>query len=76
MSLIPSISLADFKKLNCKQIRQLKTCELTADGEYVCTVVIPNTSYIKSQVENVGQLSNSVGGKPLDEITEKSGAAV
>ena len=70
-NLIPSVSLNDFKKLSSSQIRKLKSCEITADGEYVCTVIIPGTDYIKVQGEYMGQLSNSVAGETLAQIQNK-----
>ena len=70
MSLIPTVSLSEFKKLKADQIRQLKSFEMTSDGEYLCTVVIPNTEYIKTQTEYTSLLSNSVGGKAMEELLE------
>ena len=58
----------DFKKLRASQIRQLKSCELYADGVYVCTVTIPSTDYIRVQTEYNAQLSNSIEGKELSEV--------
>lgn len=72
-TLIPSYSLSEFKKLKAGQIRKLKSCELTSDGEYVCTIVVPQTDYIRLQVENLAQLGNAVGGKTLEQIISKEG---
>lgn len=67
-TLIPTVKLSDFKKLNAAQIRKLKSCELYADDEYVCTITVPTTDYVRVQTEYNGELSNSVGGKTLDEV--------
>lgn len=74
--LIPSYSLTAFRKLKAEELKQLKCFEVTYDGEYVCTVIVPQTPYIRNQAENMGQLSNAVGGKTLEEITEVSIAPV
>lgn len=66
--LIPSYSVTKFKSLTAHEIRQLKCCEITSDGKYLFTFINPNTDYIKCQAENMGQLSNSVGGKDLKDI--------
>jgi hypothetical protein len=68
MSLIPEIEITQFKKLKVEQIRQLKTVDLIADGQYLCTVVVPRTDYIKTQTQYMGELSNGVGGKDLMEV--------
>ena len=66
--LIPSYPLSEFKKLKTEQIQSLKSCELTSDGEYLCTIICPRTDYIRVQSEYMGQMSNSVGGRELNEI--------
>ena len=66
--LIPSIPVSEFKKLTIGQIRRLKSCELTADGEYLCTIICPQTDYIKLQVEHLAQLGNSVSGESLEQV--------
>lgn len=67
--LIPSYPLSEFKKLNSKQIRRLKSCQLTSDGKYLCAIICPQTDYIRTQAEYMAQLSNSVGGQDLEEVT-------
>lgn len=68
--LIPSISFSEFKKFKAYCLRKRKSFEVTADGEHLMTVVIPQTAFIREQVEYLAQLSNSVGGEDLPE--EKS----
>lgn len=67
--LIPSIPLSKFKKLKASQVKRLKSCEITSDGEYLFTFINPKTDYIRTQAEYMAQLSNSVGGQDLEEIT-------
>lgn len=66
--LIPDYPLSEFQKLTAQEIKQLKCCALTDNGEYLCTVIVPGTDYIKLQAEYNGQLSNSVAGKELADI--------
>ncbi len=66
--LIPSYSISEFKKLTTEQIRRLKSCELTSDGNYLCTIINPTTDYIRAEAEDKGQLSNSIGKETLEEI--------
>jgi len=66
--LIPTYTITEFRKLKASELRELKCCEVTSDGEYLFTFINPNTEYIKAQAENMGQLSNSVGGKTLEDI--------
>lgn len=74
--LIPSYPLSEFKKLKTEQIRRLKSCEVTSDGEYLFTFIQPQTDYIRTQAEYMAQLSNSVGGQNLEEILEVVSAPV
>ena len=66
--LIPSIPFSTLKKLNATQVRQLQCLELTSDGEYLGTLIVPQTDYVRTQADYMGQLSNSVGGKDLKDI--------
>ncbi len=75
-SLIEEVSITDFKKLKATQIKELKSCEIYADGEYLGTFVNANTDYIRAQTEYKAQLSNTIGGKTLEEILEDSNVSV
>lgn len=66
--LIPEIPITQFKKLRVEEIKQLKSCVLTSDGEYVCTLIVPTVDAIQVQAEHLGVRSNSVGGKDLSEL--------
>ena len=73
---IPTYSLSDFKKLKASEIRRLKSCELTVDGEYICTIIRPQTDYIRLHSEQLGNLSNAVGGESLEDILTKETTSV
>ena len=75
MSLIPEISLTEFKKLKATEIKEMKSVEVSSDGEYLFTVIIPPqncgtviTDNIKTQAEYLAQRGNSVGGKMPDAL--------
>ena len=70
-TLIPEIPISEFGKLKVEQLRRLKSCEVTSDGEYLFTFTNPTTDYIRIQAEYKAQLSNSVGGEDLDSILNK-----
>ena len=79
--LIPQIPYSEFKKLKASQIRELKACEVIADGEHLFTAIIPHsdlvsTTYIRTQAEYLGMKANMVGGKDLDDVKEESLAPV
>ena len=66
--LIPSVSITEFKKLKVHELRELKSCEVMADGQYLFTFINANTDYVKVQAEYMGEMSNTVGGKELEEV--------
>lgn len=74
--LIPTLTITQFRKLKTHELKQLKSCEVTSDGQYLFTFVNPQTGYIRTQAEFQSQLSNSVGGKSLEEILEVVDAPV
>jgi len=67
---IPTITLTEFRKLiqNVDELKQIKSCEITYDGEYLFTFVNPQTDYIKIQAEYLCQMGNAIGGKELREL--------
>jgi len=71
MSIVPEVSITEFKKFKVHELKELKCCEVLSDGEYLFSFVNPATDYIRQQVQNLGQLSNAVKGKDLAEITEQ-----
>ena len=75
--LIPSISFTECRKLKPDQLKRLKSCEVTFNGEYVFTFVNGMTEpsgYLRTQTEFSSQLANAVGGETLEEIVGGSDA--
>jgi hypothetical protein len=72
--LIPEVSWSEFRKLKVWQLKRMKCCEVTADGEYLFTFVngnIEKSGYLKTQAEYNCQTANAVGGESLDKILEE-----
>lgn len=67
-SLIPELTVTEFKALKAHELRELKSCEVFADGEYLFTFLNAQTPFIKAKAEYMGQLSNAVSGKTIEEI--------
>ena len=68
---IPEIGITQFKKLTPEQLRRLKSCEVTYDGEYLFTFVNGATEpsgFLKTQTEYKCQTANAVGGESLEEV--------
>ena len=66
--LIPSISLTEFKRLKASEIKELKALEVTSDGIYLFSAIIPHgdihaVDFIKSNAEELGLKANISGGK-------------
>jgi hypothetical protein len=74
--LIPSYSITEFRKLKVPQLKRLKSCEIMSDGKHLFTFVNPQTDYVRIQSEYLAQISNTVGGKALEEIVEVENASV
>lgn len=69
MSLLSEIVVEDFKELTTQQLRELHCVEVvTKNGDYMGTFVVPQSDFVKVQVEYLGQMSNSV--KPIEEEPE------
>jgi len=68
-SLIPTINWTDFQKVaKLGRLKELKSCEVNFQEEYLFTFVNPATPYIRTKAEYDAQLSNSVQGKTVEEI--------
>jgi|WetSurMetagenome_2_1015567.scaffolds.fasta_scaffold87714_1 hypothetical protein len=65
-NILPSVTVSELKKLLVKlkseDFKELKSFEVTANSEYLFTVIIPRTDFIKQESLYKGELSNSVGG--------------
>mgnify|MGYP001606877209 CR=1 FL=1 len=70
-TLIPEMTISEFKKLKVYQMKELKSCEIYSDGQYLFTFVNGNTDssgYLRQQSEGRCQVANAVGGKTLQQI--------
>ena len=66
MPLIPEMKLMDFQNLCENDVKKMNSVILTdIDGNYLATLIVPQTDFIKMQAEYMGQLSNGV--KPREE---------
>lgn len=68
---IPEISITEFKKLKAYQLKELKSCEVYSDGEYLFTFVNGHTEpagFLRKQTENHCLTANALLGKTLEEI--------
>lgn len=73
-TLIPEMTITDFKKLKVPELKRLKSCEVFADGEYVFTFVnggIDGSGYLRMQTEYKCQMANAITGETLDEILKE-----
>ena len=76
---IAEITITDFKKLKVHQLKELKSCEVYADGEYLFTFVNGHTEPVGSlrkQAEYNCLAANACGGKTMEEILEADLAPV
>lgn len=70
---IPIVNFSDFKKLKASEIKEMKSVQVTSDGELLFTAIIAPqgagmavTDNINTQAEFIGARGNSVGGKDPD----------
>ncbi len=71
-TLIPEYNWTDFLKVvKLGRLKEMKSCEVKFNGEYLFTFINPQTDFIRSKAEYLGQLSNSAVGKDLEEIIER-----
>jgi len=83
MSLIPQISYTEFKKLTASKVKEMKSVEVTSNGETLFYAIIPPigggmtiTDNIKTQAEYLGVRGNTVGGKDPAELLEGKDADI
>ena len=69
-TLIPNITISEFKKLKAGQLKELSSCEVFSDGEYLFTFINAQTDFIRTKAEYLSQRGNAVGGKTIEEILE------
>lgn len=75
-SLIPNITISEFKKLKAAQIKELSSCEVFSDGMYLFTFINAQTEFIRIKAEYLSLRGNAVGGKTIEQILEVEGATV
>lgn len=71
---IPEVTITEFKKLKAYQLKELKSCEVYSDGEYLFTFVNGNlepSGYLRKNTEYNCTNANAVAGKTLEEIMEE-----
>lgn len=78
-TLIPSITFTELKKMRAVELRKLKSVEVTSDGEYLFTAIIPHgdmtaTDYARVQAEYLSVKTNITGG--VDPVREEASAPV
>ena len=61
MSLIPSITLESLQGMTAAEIRALPSAEIiTKYGDFIATLTVPMTDYIRTQAEYNGMNSNGI----------------
>jgi len=75
-TLIPEITISEFKKLSACVIKRMKSCEITSDGEYLGTFLRCPTTYLRDKAESDAQMANSVSGETLEEIKQDGSVEV
>ncbi len=76
-NLIPNIRFTEFKKLSALKLKQMKSVEVTSDGEVLFYAIIPPLNggmsiedNIKTQAEYLAARGNTVGGKNPEEVED------
>ena len=73
-TLIPQMTITDFRKLKVPELKRLKSCEVYSDGEYLFTFVngsVDPSGYLRAQTEYKCQTSNGVVGETLEQILKE-----
>ncbi len=64
MALIPEMNLAEFQSLDENEVRCLESIILTdLKGNYLAALIVPQTDFLKTQAEYIGEISNGVRPK-------------
>lgn len=70
-TLIPEMTITDFRKLKVPELKRLKSCEIYSDGEYLFTFVngrVDASGFLRLQTEYKCQTANGVSGETLEQI--------
>ena len=70
-TLIPEMTITEFKKLKVPELKRLKSCEVYSDGDYLFTFVnggVDTSGFLRLQTEFKCQTANVVSGETLEQI--------
>lgn len=73
-TLIPEITITEFRKLKVPTLKRLKSCEVYSDGDYLFTFVNGSadaSGFLRLQTENKCQTANAVSGETLEQILKQ-----
>jgi len=73
-TLIPQLSITEFKKLKVPELKRLKSCEIYADNDYLFTFVngsVDASGYLRLQTEYKCQTQNGISGETLENILKE-----
>uniref|UniRef100_A0A6M3J5L7 Uncharacterized protein n=1 Tax=viral metagenome TaxID=1070528 RepID=A0A6M3J5L7_9ZZZZ len=73
-TLIPQMTITDFRKLKVTELKRLKSCEIYSDGEYLFTFVnggVDASGFLRLQTEYKCQVANGVAGESLEQILKE-----
>jgi hypothetical protein len=57
-----SIPFGKLMRLKARDIKKARCFEVTSDGEYLCTVIVARTGFIRDQVAGIAELNDSISG--------------
>ena len=70
-TMIPEITITEFRKLKVHQLKRLKSCEVYSDGEYLFTFVngsLEPSGFLRTQAEYNSLAANAISGETLEDI--------
>ena len=73
-TLIPEMTITDFRKLKVPELKRLKSCEIYADNDYLFTFVnggVDASGFLRLQTEHKCQTTNGVCGETLEQILKQ-----
>jgi len=73
-TLIPQMTITDFRKLKVQELKRLKSCEIYSDGDYLFTFVngsVDASGFLRLQTEYKCQTANGVSGETLENILKE-----
>lgn len=65
--MLSKIPFTRFMKMKTQEIGNSKSFIVTSNGSLLFMVIVPRTPYVEQAVEELGVLSNSVGGNEVSE---------